>query len=42
MKINFENLQGGHDTGKTGYLVINFSRPGKHREFKEFNKIRGI
>ena len=25
--------QGGHATGKTGNLVINFSRQGKHREF---------
>ena len=25
--------QGGHDTGKTGYLVLTFSRQGKHREF---------
>ena len=24
---------GGHGTGKTGNLVINFSRQGKHREF---------
>ena len=26
-------LQGGHDTGKTGNLVLTFSRQGKHREF---------
>ena len=26
--------QGGHGTGKTGNLVISFSRQGKHREFK--------
>ena len=26
-------LQGGHGTGKTGYLVLTFSRQGKHREF---------
>ena len=26
--------QGGHGTGKTGNLVINFSRQGKHREFR--------
>ena len=25
--------QGGHGTGKTGNLVLNFSRQGKHREF---------
>ena len=25
--------QGGHDTGKTGNLVLTFSRQGKHREF---------
>ena len=25
--------QGGHGTGKTGNLVITFSRQGKHREF---------
>ena len=25
---------GGHGTEKTGNLVINFSRQGKHREFK--------
>ena len=24
---------GGHDTGKTGNLVLTFSRQGKHREF---------
>ena len=27
------NIQGGHDTGKTGNLVLTFSRQGKHREF---------
>ena len=27
-------LQGGHGTGKTGNLVITFSRQGKHREFR--------
>ena len=26
-------LQGGHRTGKTGNLDVNFSRQGKHREF---------
>ena len=28
-----EILQGGHGTGKTGNLVLTFSRQGKHREF---------
>ena len=27
------NTQGGHGTGKTGNLVLTFSRQGKHREF---------
>ena len=36
MKIG--NLKSGHGTGKTGNLVINFSRHGEHREFKEFTK----
>ena len=27
-------LQGGHGTGKTGNLVLTFSRQGKHREFR--------
>ena len=27
------HLQGGHGTGKTGNLVLTFSRQGKHREF---------
>ena len=31
------NLQGGHGTGKTGNLAVNFSRQGKHREFSKFN-----
>ena len=26
-------MQGGHGTGKTGNLVLTFSRRGKHREF---------
>ena len=26
-------IQGGHGTGKTGNLVLTFSRQGKHREF---------
>ena len=29
--------QGGHSTGKTGNLAVNFSRQGKHREFSKFN-----
>ena len=29
----FELNQGGHGTGKTGNLVLTFSRQGKHREF---------
>ena len=27
------HFQGGHGTGKTGNLVLTFSRQGKHREF---------
>ena len=26
-------LQGGHGTGKTGSLILTFSRQGKNREF---------
>ena len=38
MKIkNFPHNQGGHGTGKTGNLAVNFSRQGKHREFSKFN-----
>ena len=33
--------QGGYGTVKTGNLVVNFSRQGKHGEFKEFNKTQG-
>ena len=29
----YKNYQGGHGTGKTGNLVLTFSRQGKHREF---------
>ena len=29
-------IQGGHGTGKTGNLAVNFSRQGKHREFSKF------
>ena len=28
--------QGGHGTGKTGNLAVNFSRQEKHREFSKF------
>ena len=31
------HIQGGHGTGKTGNLAVNFSRQGKHREFSKFN-----
>ena len=31
LKLN--KSQGGHGTGKTGNLVLTFSRQGKHREF---------
>ena len=30
---SFTLVQGGHGTGKTGNLVLTFSRQGKHREF---------
>ena len=30
---NAKITQGGHGTGKTGNLVLTFSRQGKHREF---------
>ena len=30
---SLELIQGGHGTGKTGNLVLTFSRQGKHREF---------
>ena len=33
----FEGYQGGHGTGKTGNLAVNFSRQGKHKEFSKFN-----
>ena len=32
----YKYLQGGHSTGKTGNLAVNFSRQGKHREFSKF------
>ena len=35
MAVKF--IQGGHGTGKTGNLAVNFSRQGKHREFSKFN-----
>ena len=34
-------IQGGHGTGKTGNLAVNFSRQGKHREFSKFNFLHG-
>ena len=44
IKVNLDNTtlqitftQGGHGTGKTGNLAVNFSRQGKHREFSKFN-----
>ena len=30
-------IQGGHGTGKTGNLAVNFSRQEEHREFSKFN-----
>ena len=30
-----KHYQGGHSTGKTGNLAVNFSRQGKHREFSK-------
>ena len=30
----FKHFQDGYGTGKTGNLVITFSRQGKHREFR--------
>ena len=33
---NKKSLQGGHGTGKTGNLAVNFSRQGKHGEFSKF------
>ena len=33
---SMKTLQGGHGTGKTGNLAVNFSRQGKHREFSKF------
>ena len=35
--LTVKYLQGGHGTGKTGNLAVNFSRQGKHREFSKFN-----
>ena len=34
--------QGSHCTGKTGKIVKSNSRQGKHREFENFGKTRGI
>ena len=31
--LRVHSVQGGHGTGKTGNLVLTFSRQGKHREF---------
>ena len=35
------SYQGGHGTGKTGNLAVNFSRQGKHREFSKFIFLHG-
>ena len=37
--ISIEDIfgQGGHGTGKTGNLAVNFSRQGKHSKFSKFN-----
>ena len=44
-KLGYQG-QGGHDTwktGKTGNLVVTFSRQGKHREFcSDTGKIFGL
>ena len=32
-RVQQNSLKGGHGTGKTGNLVLTFSRQGKHREF---------
>ena len=37
LHIAVDVAQGGHGTGKTGNLAVNFSRQGKHREFSKFN-----
>ena len=37
VSIFLKFIQGGHGTGKTGNLAVNFSRQGKHREFIKFN-----
>ena len=34
-------MTGWPQQGKTGNLVINFSKQGRRREFKEFNKNMG-
>ena len=36
-RFSIMHKQGGHGTGKTGNLAVNFSRQGKHREFSKFN-----
>ena len=33
IRVREKRGQGGHGTGKTGNLVLTFSRQGKHREF---------
>ena len=33
VRFTWKKMQGGHGTGKTGNLVLTFSRQGKHREF---------
>ena len=38
---DIQYYQGGHDTGKTGNLHVDFSRQGKHREFSYFNFYTG-
>ena len=37
LNLTLQEKQGGHGTGKTGNLAVNFSRQGKHREFSKFN-----
>ena len=37
MHCNVERVGGGHGTGKTGNLDVNFSRQGKRKKFSLFN-----
>ena len=37
VRYNHNLSQGGHGTGKTGNLAVNFSRQVKHREFSKLN-----